>query len=175
MASSLSADPDVWHDVNAEEDIRPEPLPLYLNHPGPNLQGRVLQSEDDFISVFLDDEVWNFLVLCTNENAPDVPPGGHMRRWHDVTVEEMKRWFALVLYMGISVKPELHMYWSRDVLHMSPFFQSPRVLSRDRFLQILNAVRFSRIADFNAADRRSRILPFLQIIRQKLPVYTPDE
>ena len=50
--------------------------------------------------------------------------------WVEVTVEEMRKLLALIIYMGIVNVPELHKYWSTDTLYHGLWAR--RFLARDR-------------------------------------------
>ena len=79
--------------------------------------------------------MWNLIVTETNRYAAQQrqqasTPG---RRWHDVTVEEMKALVGMQILMGISRLPRIEMYWSKHRL-LTPGLCS--VMSLTRFEQI---------------------------------------
>ena len=54
--------------------------------------------------------------------------------WKDVSSEEMKAFFSVILNMAQNLKPQLVDYFSEDWLDRTPFIKD--VISRLRFLQI---------------------------------------
>ena len=68
-------------------------------------------------SQFLTDEVFDLLVVETNRYAGTVcGTSSHARPWTDVTVQEMKSFLRVVLDMGITVPPQLELYWTTKYL-----------------------------------------------------------
>ena len=63
-------------------------------------------------------------------------------KWSDVTCDELKSWFGVVIGMGlIQLKGDIRAYWStRHTLTRTVGF--PEVFPRDRFLQILRYIHF---------------------------------
>jgi hypothetical protein len=97
--------------------------------------------------------------------------------WRDVTVNEVSKLIGMHLYMGVSRKPELHDYWATQGIHITPFFQSLRALSRDRFKQILSFLRFYDADDEGDEDDALRKMrPFLTEVEQICTnVYQPEQ
>ena len=54
--------------------------------------------------------------------------------WKDVSSEEMKAFFGVILNMALNLKAQLVDYFTEDWLDRTPFFKD--VFSRLRFLQI---------------------------------------
>ena len=69
-----------------------------------------------FFELFFSDDVWTLLVDNTNLYAAKeldvVTEEEHCRTFHDVTVEEMKAFFGVLIFMGINHLPRLEQYWS---------------------------------------------------------------
>lgn len=55
--------------------------------------------------------------------------------WKPVTEDEVKQFFAIIIHMGILVKPKLSDYWSTDHFMHASFVSS--IMSRDRFKLIM--------------------------------------
>ena len=94
----------------------------------------------------------------------------------------MKKFFAIVVQMGMIQKRSIHEYWSTDLYLITPIFHSPRYLSRNRFFFILRystffliivsfflSLSFLRFADCENLvinDRLQRIRPFLNQVKE---------
>ena len=69
-----------------------------------------------FFELFFSDDVWTLLVDNTNLYAEKeldvVTEEEHCRTFDDVTVEELKAFFGVLIFMGINHLPRLEQYWS---------------------------------------------------------------
>ncbi len=84
-------------------------------------------------------------------------------------MQEMVKFWAILMGMGLVDRPCLKSYWARNWLHIPGF---PKIMKRDRFLTIWRKLRF---CDVDAAeqpngpgDRRSRNYDSLYRVRQLL-------
>lgn len=96
-----------------------------------------------------------------------------MKRWHDVSREEMHTYFGLRLLMGLQPRSDMSTYWSLDPITSHPVF--PKTMSRDRFLQLS---QFLHAGDSSATspddDGLWRLRPLIEALnRQFSSVYTP--
>lgn len=94
-----------------------------------------------YFQLFFTDDLISEIVAATNAYATDKinrkRPLQRFSIWHewfDVTVNEMKAFFGVILNMAINPKPEIVDYFSEDWLSKMPFFTD--VFARKRFLQI---------------------------------------
>jgi len=95
-------------------------------------------SPTQFYQLFLSPELIRHFVVQTNifadhfiQSHPQLPPHSRVRKWVETDEEEMKKFLALVLLMGIIHKPTVEMYWSTDVLYATPVFSA--VMRRNKF------------------------------------------
>ena len=101
------------------------------------------------------------------------------KKWKPVTNEEMKKFLALNLLMGIVWKPAIHLYWSEeDPLLQSSVFNG--IMSRNRFQAIFQFLHFANNASFNPTDpnrdRLYKIRPIVVYLVSRLQsVYTPEQ
>ena len=90
-------------------------------------------------SRFFTDEVWELLVLETNRFAALVcGTTPRARPWSDVSQQEMRAFFGVLIYMGVCRLPRLGLYWTTkfpldvggvaDVLSIKRFQQLFRCL-----------------------------------------------
>ena len=59
---------------------------------------------------------------------------GEGRNWTELTVQELKIWLALVIYMGIFKFPSVEDYWQKDIYY--PSHEITNLMSLFRFQQI---------------------------------------
>jgi hypothetical protein len=96
----------------------------------------------------------------------------HERKWHDLTVENLKAYLGMLLLMPMIHKPKLRDYWSNSVLTDAPAIKT--IFSRDEFFQIKSAVKFYDTKNFNQNDRLSRMRPLMNsIISNTSRLYAP--
>ena len=118
------------------------------------------------------------VISSTNLHAEQKRGPRESSVWYPVTVDEMKAWLSLYLDMGLVTKPSISSYWSTEAVLSSPFF--PSVMSRTRFLQILQYLHFADNTLTPAPDSEGynelyKIQPFLDAVVAKFQeVYTPE-
>lgn len=129
-------------------NITDEPLklhdPVELNKYSPPL---------DFFDLFCDEEFFQHLVFETNRynvqrstnGFPTAVNGSNKKKrtsfklLRPVSIEEMKCFFGIALYMGVQKLPNRRMYWN-------PFAQVPAIstsMTRNRFEEILSILHFN--------------------------------
>jgi hypothetical protein len=122
-------------------------------------------------SSFFTDDHLRFLCDWTNARAwkafEDLQARGdghvptRLASWTPVTASEMQKFIGMSLYMGLVKKPEISLYWSKDPLYVTQFFQQPTALSRDRFLQISAHLRFYNCNRVDRNDSLAKVRPFI--------------
>ena len=138
-----------------------------------------------FIHLFLNDDFFNKLCLWTNKRAElafeklDVEPDGDLpdsvSKWHPVSMNEMKKFFGIMLCMSLNKKPELRNYWSLNLVYRMQLFQDNRCLSRNRFLE-MRYLRFCDYDQIDESDSLAKILPFLKFVQNRCKsMYTPKK
>ena len=99
-------------------------------------------------------------------------PRSIVHRWNDTTTAEIKVFMGLCILMGISYKPRVWMYWSKDSLYSSPIFG--KIMARERFQIILRFLHFQDNEDpqYNPQDpnrdRLFKIRNILDKLKEKL-------
>ena len=101
----------------------------------------------DVFSEFVTEELFDTISEETNRFAPQQrrrrrhrADRSHMKKWTKNTRSEIGGFLALVILMGVVVKPELGQYWSTDPYLHTPVF--PAIMPRDRFKEILKNLHF---------------------------------
>jgi len=94
-----------------------EPLHIddWDDHGSPNLPSNV-DTHDPFelFSLFFTDEIMDKLVEWTNEYVELYPPDEekeHLRVWQPICKQELWAYFAVLIYMGITIESCIEDYW----------------------------------------------------------------
>lgn len=111
----------------------------------------------DFFNLLFDMDFLDHIVLEINvyfhQQYPDItelPPHSRVRKWHDVTRDELKVFFALTIAMGLCQKPDIDNYWSTNEIDTTPFFGN--YMSRDRYLILLQNLHLTNNAQNTVSD-----------------------
>lgn len=81
----------------------------------------------------------------------------------------MKRFFGLIIWMGIVKLPEIHLYWSKDAAYAQSLPVS--VLSRNRFELLLRMLHFCDNENENHDDRLYKIRVICGILNENFQKY----
>ena len=123
------------------------------------------------LHLMVGDNFFNDLARQTNIYAAQTlntpwESSSHQKPWYDVDPNELKNFFALVLVMGLSLKPRFVDFWSTKAYFHCPFFGES--MPRDRFEKIL---RFLHVVDnrnpnssFSPQDPLWKLRPFVDMI-----------
>ena len=130
----------------------------------------------DFLSLFLKDDFWQNLTAMTNLRARQMkverPTYYYCRNYKDASVEEMKAFFGLRLYMEyICVKPSYKDYWTsdgKDFIGHTPGFRT--VMTRDRFLALWSFLHVVDEQD-ESLDKADRIYKVRPLLNYLLPLF----
>nr|XP_018899375.1 PREDICTED: piggyBac transposable element-derived protein 1-like [Bemisia tabaci] len=90
------------------------------------------------------------------------------------TPAEMKRFFGLLMYMGLVKMPSIPCYWARDDLYKNNI--APSAMSRNRFELLLSMVHFADNRDNPTGSRLHKIQPLVdKLANNFIYLYTPRE
>ena len=130
-------------------------------------------TENDVFSLILDDDFWKIIVretnleanLHLNKNPPNLNTNAKSCTcWHDCSLDEIKKFFTLIILMGQIRKPSLSLYWSRRKILSTPIFN--HIMPINRFKQISRYIRFAR-RDPDNANPLYRLQNIIDIISIK--------
>lgn len=132
-----------WSEVDAVPNIN-----VFIGQgqiqPGTNLQEGCTVS--DIFTYFIDNDIFNIIKQQTNLYAAQrirklrskeaLSPTCRMAEWKTVTLLEVKKFFAIIVHMSFSTRPQIQDHWSSDPVSSCNF--CPNVMGRNRFLLILS-------------------------------------
>ncbi|CAG4969755.1 unnamed protein product [Parnassius apollo] len=113
---------------------------FYTEQPGPTI---TLTDPFELFSSVWDQNIMDLIVRETNEYAwqtigrlseVGIKPESRLNDWVEVTVEELYKFFSIMIYMGLCHRGRIDEYWTTDTLEMPQFRQ---IMSKNRFLLIL--------------------------------------
>lgn len=148
-------------------------------HVGPHsniIENYLTKSPVDFFEIFLGDDVLSLIVTETNRYAHQVINKGlseksRVHRWKDTNSEEIKTFFGICLWMGLSRYPKMADYWRKSNLYSNKISEH---MPRNRFELLLRMLHFSNNEE-PSNDRLSKLRPFLDLLVDKFKeVYIPE-
>ncbi|CAF1349433.1 unnamed protein product [Rotaria magnacalcarata] len=176
-AENAEKNEEKWTFVTPGTDYRPICLPKFSEPSGPTFSLPTSPTPSDFYKKMLPDSLFNLVTECTNLRARqhfDNVITQNNKSWCDVSSNEMKKFFAMCIHMGMIRKRRIQDYWSTNPLLVTPIFHSRNYLSRDRFLQILRFLRFADYGKMIDSDRLKKLRPFLNMTQNLcISMYTP--
>ena len=139
-----------------------------MGYSGPSREATAAQSPLDFFKLFVDEAALVKVCEETNRYAAQISA----RDYKNVSIEEIMAFIALNIAMGIINMSDMKDYWSTDPILSHSWF--PTIMSRDRFLQILQCLHLVNNSEDTGNDKLFKVRPFLnQIVRQCKRHYQP--
>lgn len=158
-------------------DSRPDALPLFagtVDDANPAILSTTTvpsftSPKDAFMHIF-DNDVVDAMCTWMNESADQYIAETGKRKingvvWAPVTRAEMYVFVSLLMSMGIHKLPRIYMYWAQRFAYSGPKCFTSEVMGRSRFLCLLKFLRFSHAANVKKNSPKTRIEPFLDLIR----------
>ncbi|CAG5019923.1 unnamed protein product [Parnassius apollo] len=130
---------------------------------------------EDFYSLLVDDSLFEIIAEQSNLFATqsfgdkDFKPCSRSHTWQPTDKHEIKRFFGLILFMGLVKLPSISDYWSTDNIFQQPF---PRtVMTRNRFELLLQYLHFADNYNLNPNDRIGKIRYLVNLLNDKFKAY----
>jgi len=113
--------------------------------------------------------------LYHSQNAEKWKVSPKTLKWSDITPEEMRKFWGLIILMGQVRRENIRDYWSTDPTISTPIF--PHTMSRNRFESIWQAWHFSdNRQQKHGSGRLFKIWPVHEYSVQKFrSVYSPKQ
>ena len=157
-----------WTTSPTEIQLQPCTQPV-----GPTVP--VSQDPLEMFSLFFDDEVVGLITQETNRYAQQVLAGSG-KTW-ETNPQEIRAYTGFRILMGITRKPEIRDYWSKDEkLHYAPIAAR---ISRDRFEEVTRYFHFVNNESLPARGeegyhRLQKVLPIILLLKARfLGNYNP--
>lgn len=130
------------------------------------------KSPIDFYSLFLNDSLLEIMVEETNRYATQKIllgslPKSRISQWKDTSLQEMKTFIGLQLWMGLFRLPRLTDYWSKKLIYSNKV----AVMSRNRFELLLSNWHFSNNEAADVSNRLYKLMPVIQHLTTKFKQY----
>ena len=118
--------------------------------------GRDVKSESQFFELFYDFEILNRYVEQTNQkDSNQAAPAWDVD--HQLSVEELKHFFALDLYMDIVQRAgDVKTYWEKHAVWGDAFAKS--IFTRDRFLAIRHNLTWCDTSNITPEERTAQYI-----------------
>ncbi len=149
----------------------PEPVFRPAREPGPQLVTTASYTALQLFQLFFSSSVLQTIVQHTNAYGSKNQQGRD-KPWHNIAVEDLKSYLALVVYMGLVKVSAVTDYWRRSQIYSVPL--PAKIMSCRKFLNITNALHLSDPQDdeenekkkgTSAYDRLGKIKPLYNNIR----------
>uniref|UniRef100_A0A0K0E1W0 PiggyBac transposable element-derived protein 4 n=1 Tax=Strongyloides stercoralis TaxID=6248 RepID=A0A0K0E1W0_STRER len=168
-------------------DIKNLPMPPprfpFLGQPG--IKKNILDASNSllFFELFFDEQLVLHIVTETNRFADQYinqHPGKEKSRtkfWHPTNTKEIYIFLGILILQGITIKPDISLYWSKNKLIETPIFG--KLMSRNRFQLIMKFLHFSDNSTFDENSHPNpklrKIWPvFFDLMKKFSSVYTPE-
>jgi len=115
----------------------------------------------EYFQLFYDDCLFENIARFTNLNAASkraVNSGAAATgKWTDVTIDELKAYYGLLLLMDVMQYDRDEHYWSHNATHWLVGSKFGDVMSRDRFVQIKRYLHFSDDSNSPQHDKLHKV------------------
>lgn len=104
-------------------------------------------SPTDCFLMLVSDDILQLMTTETNKNVAQqvndqmISRQSRLRQWSDTTVEEMKKFLGLLIWMGLDKKPSIRHYWSKKLIYTNNV--ANKVMSRNHFELLLRYWHFA--------------------------------
>jgi hypothetical protein len=134
-------------------------LPIFKATSGPDNIPKNVHSELDYFKLLFDDDIMSQFVNSTNSYATDCK----VKNWINIDEKMVLKFFAIILYMGISNLPSREMYWSKKGKFNSSYVSE--IMSKRQFEKILSNFHWENTCNITDAERviKNKADPFWSI------------
>ena len=129
-----------------------------------------IMTELDVFEKFFDDTFFEHLKEETNryynQTAAKKDKLGRLEYWKDVSINELKLFFGIILWMGVLVLPTIEHYFTKHPFFRNDFIQN--LMSGRRFTNILAMLHLTDNAkNISNQDKIWKIRPIIKHFREK--------
>ncbi|XP_066252466.1 piggyBac transposable element-derived protein 4-like [Euwallacea similis] len=121
----------------------------------------------DMFQYVLNNDVLNSIVTETNRYAAQkllqgYTPKSRIEFWNCTDRNEIRKFFAVLLLMGMTKVPSINLYWPKDKMFYNEFIAT--LIPRDRFLLLLKFIHFSNNEEAISGDRLHKTKKILSML-----------
>ncbi|CAK9833715.1 PiggyBac transposable element-derived protein 4 [Anthophora retusa] len=121
-----------------------------------NEQVQNCKKVEDFYGLYVTESMFEHIAEQTNIYATQSRVDSERcNKWVPTDKNEIKRFFGLILWMGLAKFPSLSLYWSQDPMFGHTFPQ--KIMCRDRFQILLRMLHFADNTKVDASNRLSKV------------------
>lgn len=174
LNGSAALQTDNWHAIEDDEENN---INQFQETAIMNFNINEIKSAKDAYMLFLSNDIIELIVEETNRYARQLLLNqnvlkSRLNSWTDCNEDEIKRFFSIILVMGLNELPSINLYWSRDPMFHNDFIAN--TMSRDRFLLLLRCIHFCNNETVDKKDRLCKIRNLLDITNKNFQtVLTP--
>lgn len=131
----------------------------------------------DFYSLFVTDEIFEIIAKQTNIYATQRKlelQSHRLDQWYETNPNEIKRFFGLIIWMGLIRLPKIELYWSK---YEGYNLTLPRtIMPRNRFELLLRFIHFSNNEENDPKNRLSKVATIINHLNSNFKkYYKPDK
>ncbi|KAG8330895.1 hypothetical protein J6590_108688 [Homalodisca vitripennis] len=140
---------------------------------------KVLQDPFSYVMLFLTEPLWELMVTETNRHAHynlearlasgNLTQNSRIAKWTDVTVTEMKSFWAILINMGLYQRKDIEYYWRTDFMSYQGFYSKNMPLKR--FQNILSMLSFSSLRGKQSDDPLVSLQEFIVLMNNNFKSY----
>ena len=173
-----------WERVIGDDHYLSIWCPTYTKRPGPLFPDSLIQSDQHpvhYFSLLFPKSAFELICEQTNayamslfDNPVDVSASSRFGKWVETSVNEMKAYVGLQIFMGLCSKPALADYWSLGSVDKTPGFGD--VMSGNRYQLLCSFLHFNDNAEQvprgqPGYDPLFKIAPLIDILKPLYKVY----
>ncbi|XP_041364890.1 piggyBac transposable element-derived protein 3-like [Gigantopelta aegis] len=151
----------------------------FAKNPGPVKLFDIDTKATQYFSLFYTNAMFEKIVEFTNMNAMrkrTTDPGNNRGVWYNVTVEEIKAYYGVLILMDVITCDRDELYWSQSTDYPYIRTEIPKIFSRDRFMQIRRYLHFSDDSNVDQTDKLFKFRYMIDNIGQAFKEhYVPHE
>ncbi|XP_052446701.1 piggyBac transposable element-derived protein 4-like [Carassius gibelio] len=137
---SLSILEQKWKSAD-EPDVEPtQPIFRPKQKPGPRLVSTATCSPRQYFELFFSKTVMRTILANSNAYGA-MRQEGSKKQWEDISLEDLRSFIALVIYMGLLKCFKLTDYWRRSKIYNLPY--PTQIMSGRKFMTISKALHLS--------------------------------
>ena len=175
-SESNDGEDEIWKDT-----LSAIQTPAFTQRTGPTTVMNAEKNELDFVSLIFIPEILSILVAQTNLYAMQLQQklGRQDKQWTATTVDEIRAYLGIRIFMSVLQLPAMEMYWSTDYMFGNLFV--PNIMPTDRFNKLCQYFHANDSTTNPGQgepghDRLHHVRPLIDIVNERcLKQYNPHQ